>query len=214
MTISGVTEPIIGQRSDKTVIQFKDGEPCLLAGILSKQDNYSNSGTPGLSQIPLIKYLFGTINKEVQDDEVVFILIPHIVRESVLTRLNTRSIDTGTGTDHRTAARRRSTRSVPGERRPGQRRAGLEYHRRQRGNRHGAADEAAGHAAQARAAAIRRPRSPPAAAAGPPVTLTMVPANSTQTVGSTFQASVLLSNAHDVFTVPLEIQFDPKSCNW
>src|SRR5208283_4511713 len=50
----------------------------------------------------------------------------------------------------------------------------------------------------------------PAAAIGPPVTLTMVPVNSTQTVGSTFQASVILSNAYDVFSVPLEIQFDPK----
>jgi len=98
VTISGITEPIIGQRSDKTVIQLKDGEPCMLAGILTKLDNYSNSGTPGLSQIPLIKYLFGTINKENQDDEVVFILIPHIVRESVLTKLNTRAIGTGTGT--------------------------------------------------------------------------------------------------------------------
>jgi general secretion pathway protein D len=49
-----------------------------------------------------------------------------------------------------------------------------------------------------------------AAASGPPVTLTLVPANSTQAVGSTFQASVVLGNAHDVFSVPLEIQFDPK----
>jgi general secretion pathway protein D len=38
----------------------------------------------------------------------------------------------------------------------------------------------------------------------------MLPINTTQTVGSTFQASVYLMNAHDVFTVPVEIQFDPK----
>jgi general secretion pathway protein D len=38
----------------------------------------------------------------------------------------------------------------------------------------------------------------------------MVPVNSSQTVGSTFQASVVLSNAKDVFSVPLEIQFDPR----
>ena len=47
------------------MIQLRDGEPCLLAGLLEKTDNYNNSGTPGLSQIPLIKYLFGTISKEV-----------------------------------------------------------------------------------------------------------------------------------------------------
>ena len=96
VTISGVTEPIIGQREDSTVIQLRDGEPCLLAGIITKEDNTTNSGTPGLSQIPLLKYFFGSVFHETQQDEVVFILIPHIVRESVLTPLNTRAIDTGT----------------------------------------------------------------------------------------------------------------------
>jgi general secretion pathway protein D len=207
VTISGVTEPIIGQRSDKTVIQLKDGEPCLLAGILTKLDNYSNSGTPGLSQIPLIKYLFGSINKEVQDDEVVFILIPHIVRESVLTRLNTRSIDTGTGTDI-------ELRHSP-----------IDNLFPESAGQAGAAPASNTTAANAATAMVQQMRQqamppgaaanppaakPPAAASGPPVTFTMAPVNSTQTVGSTFLASVILSNAHDVFTVPLEIQFDPK----
>ena len=207
VTISGVTEPIIGQCSDKTVIQLKDGEPCLLAGILSKQDNYSNSGTPGLSQIPLIKYLFGSINKEVQDDEVVFILIPHIVRESVLTRLNTRSIDTGTGADIQ-------LRHSPMDK--------LFPESAAQAGAAPASNTTAANAATAMVQQMRQQAMPPmaggnppaakpaAAAIGPPVTLTMVPVNSTQTVGSTFQASVILSNAHDVFSVPLEMQFDPK----
>ena len=207
VTIEGVTEPIIGQRSDKSTIQLKDGEPCLLAGILTKQDNYSNSGTPGLSQIPLIKYLFGSINKEVQDDEVVFILIPHIVRESVLTRLNTRSIDTGTGTDI-------ELRHSPIDR--------LFPESAGQAGAAPASNTTAASAATAMVQQMRQQAMPPraggnppaaktpAAAIGPPVTLTMAPVNSTQTVGSTFQASVILSNAHDVFSVPLEIQFDPK----
>jgi general secretion pathway protein D len=206
VTISGVTEPIIGQRSDKTTIQLKDGEPCLLAGILSKQDNYSNSGTPGLSQIPLIKYLFGTINKDVSDDEVVFILIPHIVRESVLTRLNTRSIDTGTGASI-------ELRRTPVDQ--------LFPESASQASPAAASNTTAANAATAMVQQMRQqampsraggntPTAKPAAAIGPPVTLTMIPPNSTQAVGSTFQASVVLSNAHDVFSVPLEIQFDPK----
>jgi len=208
VTISGVTEPIIGQRSDKTVIQLKDGEPCLLAGILSKQDNFSNSGTPGLSQIPLIKYLFGTINKEVQDDEVVFILIPHIVRESVLTRLNTRVIDTGTNTNM-------ELRRSPVDQ--------LFPESAAQASPAPASNTTAANAASAYVQQMQQQAMPPrpgtnpqavpttgAAVSGPPVKLTMVPPISTQTVGSTFQASVVLSNAHDVFSVPLEIQFDPK----
>jgi general secretion pathway protein D len=38
----------------------------------------------------------------------------------------------------------------------------------------------------------------------------MTPPTTTQTVGSTFQASVYLTGARDVFTVPVEVQFDPK----
>jgi len=208
VTIEGVTDPIIGQRSDKSIIQLKDGEPCLLAGILSKQDNYSNSGTPGLSDIPLIKYLFGSINKETQDDEIVFILIPHIVRESVLTQLNTRAIDTGTNTS--IELRKAPVSELPpvSANQPGPAPASNTT----------AANAAAAMVPQMRqqampsTAAVNPPARPPAGAAvtGPPVTLMMIPTTTSQTVGSTFQASVYLMNARDVFTVPVEIQFDPK----
>ena len=70
-----------------------------MAGILTKEDNTTNSGTPGLSELPFIKYFFGSVNHEVSQDEIVFVLVPHIVRESTLTGLNTRSIDTGTSND-------------------------------------------------------------------------------------------------------------------
>jgi general secretion pathway protein D len=208
VSIEGVTEPIIGQRSDKTVIQLKDGEPCLLAGILSKQDNYSNSGTPGLSDIPLIKYLFGSINKEIQDDEVVFILIPHIVRESVLTQLNTRAIDTGTNAS--IELRKAPVSELPPV-------SSVQPAPAPTSNTT-AANVAAAMVPQMRqqamppTAAVNPPAKPPAAAAvtGPPVTLMMLPITTTQTVGSTFQASVYLTGARDVFTVPLQIQFDPK----
>ncbi len=97
VTISGVTEPVIGQRSVEQVIQLKEGEPSILGGILTKQDNNTISGTPGLGELPFFKYFFSSRNKEVQQDEIVFLLIPHIVRESIISRLNTRAIDTGTG---------------------------------------------------------------------------------------------------------------------
>ncbi len=208
VSISGITEPIIGQRSDKTVIQLKDGEPCLLAGILTKTDNYSNSGTPGLSDIPLIKYLFGTVNKETTDDEVVFILIPHIVRESVLTQLNTRAIDTGTNA------------SIELRKAPVSELTPVSVNQ---ANPAPASNTTAANAAAAMVQQMKQQAMPPTAAVnppakpapsatvtGPPVTLMMLPINTTQTVGSTFQASVYLMNAHDVFTVPVEIQFDPK----
>lgn len=217
VTISGVTEPIIGQRTDSTVIQLRDGEPCLLAGIITKTDNSTNSGTPGLSQIPLIKYFFGSIYKEVAQDEVVFILIPHIVRESVLTRLNTRAVDTGTGTDIQVrkspiqADDMAPATAAPPAANP---------------NATTAAQAASGMAQQLRDQTMPRtqgsapaagtaPANVPASSAAPalsgsPVSMIVVPGTSTQKSGSNFMASVVVSGARDLYSVPLQLQFDSK----
>jgi general secretion pathway protein D len=43
-----------------------------------------------------------------------------------------------------------------------------------------------------------------------PMTLTVTPGSANQAVGSTFQVSIVASNAHDLFAVPLQVQFDSK----
>jgi general secretion pathway protein D len=209
-TISGVTEPIIGQRSSEQTIQLQEGEPAILAGLIQKQDNLTVSGTPGLGELPtFFKFFFSSQNKEVQTDEIVFLLIPHIVRESVLTRLNTRAIDTGTGQSielRRDPALELAEEPAPIRPRP-----------------IGPATTAA-NAANAMALQLNQqaqPIAPPAipplngqpapatAPAGPPVSFSVVPPASTQAVGSTFQVAVNLANARDVFSVPIQMQFNP-----
>jgi len=96
-TISGVTEPIIAQKTSEQTIRLREGEASILAGILDKQDLVSITGIPGLGELPLLKYIFGSKSHEVIDDEVVFVLIPHIVRGQDLSPLNLRRIDTGSG---------------------------------------------------------------------------------------------------------------------
>jgi general secretion pathway protein D len=48
------------------------------------------------------------------------------------------------------------------------------------------------------------------APSGPPVSFSVVPPASAQTVGSTFQVSVMLGNGRDVYSVPLQMQFNSK----
>jgi len=43
---------------------------------------------------------------------------------------------------------------------------------------------------------------------GPPVSFTVVPPSSNQGVGSTFQVAIMLSNAHDVVSLPLQLKFN------
>jgi general secretion pathway protein D len=206
----GVTEPIISQRSAEQTIQLKDGEPSLLAGILTNQDTKNVNGTPGLGELPILKYFFSSQDKIQQSDEIVFLIIPHIVRDSILTDENTRAIYTGTGQTVqliRHAPETPQTSNAAYTSTPG-------------------STTTAANAASAmlpEIAAAGRPIAPPSATganappaanvppgtAMTPLNLTVVSPAQTQ-VGSTFQVTVTASNAHDLFGVPLQMQFDPK----
>jgi general secretion pathway protein D len=210
-TISGVTEPIISQRVAEQVIQLKDGEPSLLAGILTNQDTKNVSGTPGLGELPILKYFFASQDKIQQSDEIVFLLIPHIVRESILTDQNTRPVYIGTSQSVELIHEAKPARVEP---------AVLP----QSGSSTTAANAAAAMIPQIAAAA--RPLPSPAEAANaltpgaaaatagttPPVTPLQLSVNApgTEHVGDTFQVTVNAANAHDLFGVPLQIQFDPR----
>jgi general secretion pathway protein D len=95
--ISGVTEPIIAQNIVDQVIRLREGEASILGGIQQNQDQVSWTGIPGLSSIPVLKYLFGSKDHTITDSELVFLVVPHIVRSQSIDRANLRQIDTGAG---------------------------------------------------------------------------------------------------------------------
>ena len=97
VTISGVTEPILSQRVADQVIRLREGEASILGGIQNSQNEATWSGIPGLSSIPILKYLFGSKDRQTSDDEIVFVVIPHVVRGPDLDEQNLRAIDTGEG---------------------------------------------------------------------------------------------------------------------
>jgi general secretion pathway protein D len=96
-TIGGITQPIISTRKVEHVIRLADGETNLLGGILEQQDTSTTGGTPFLGQIPILKYLFTSTQKEHITNELVFLLVPHIVRSQELNDMNRRTFDVGTG---------------------------------------------------------------------------------------------------------------------
>lgn len=211
VNLSGVTEPIIKQEVADQVLQVKDGEPSILAGILQKQDSKSVAGTPGLGEIPLLKYFFSSQDKTQQQDEIVFLVIPHIVRESILTDQNTRTIYTGTNQSIKVLRNNKPVQAGTGRERGS---ANLN------GQQTSAANAAAAMVGQLAAQAQPlpppigsniAPGAPVAPVAGStPVNVSIVPPNATQTAGSTFQVAVMLSNAKDLFEVPLQMHFDPR----
>jgi general secretion pathway protein D len=96
--IGGINQPTIGQRHIEHETRLGDGEINLVGGILEDSETQSLSGYPWLANIPLLKYLFGQENKDKRQTEIVFAIIPHVVRADVVTEENTRLIDIGTGT--------------------------------------------------------------------------------------------------------------------
>ena len=200
--IGGITEPIITQRVIDETIRLKDGKPNLLGGIVQHQTTMSISGTPGLAQLPLLKYFFSTQQKEVTDDEIVFLVVPHVVRAEQIGPENVQEIDTGT------------TNNV--ELRP----LNLSQVAPQAAPPAAPVQNAAPAMAMAPQAAM--PAPPPSAAtaaqqamttmeqqaSGPPVSLQLSPPQSTQKTGSTFKMFVDMSGGEDVFGAPMDVQYD------
>ncbi len=94
--IGGISQPIIGQRKIEHEIRLKDGEANLLGGIMEDQQTKSLSGIPGLAQIPILKYLFGQTTQDHSENEIIFAIVPHIIRGSDVNEFNQRAIDIGT----------------------------------------------------------------------------------------------------------------------
>jgi general secretion pathway protein D len=190
--LGGINEPIITQHTVDQTIRLKEGEANIIGGIVQRQDSRSLNGTPGLAELPLLKYIFGSNTHEVTDDEIVFLLIPHVVRAQQLSPDNLQRIDTGTGT---TIELRHINSTV----KPPQT---IVTPAAAQGQALGDVPSASTAAANA-AAAMRQEAN-----AGAPIQLQLTPPQSQQAVGSTFQVSVNLNGGDDVFSVPVQLQYD------
>jgi general secretion pathway protein D len=187
-SIGGISQPIIGQRKIEHEIRLKDGESSLIGGIMDDSQTKSLSGIPGLAQIPILGYLFGQKTQDHAEDETVFAITPHVIRGASLSELNQRAIDIGT-------ANTIELRHV---------------------NRPAAAVAPAGQASpggpQGQPPANQIPASqPPAnpAAPGAGANFLFDPGQITATKGNTFVVNLLISGAQNVYSVPVQMSYDP-----
>jgi general secretion pathway protein D len=220
-TIGGITQPIISQRKVEHTIRLNDGEINLLGGIMEQDYTKSVSGWPFLGQIPILKYIFSQENKEVTTNEIIFLLVPHIVRSQLLTDMNRRSLDVGTGSgiDLHIGARAPETggaQAVPGSpATPGSAApptptpvpvvggpSGLPA-----ANPGAAPAQPAGTPAGAPTGNVA---SPTTTSTGNQLSLRLDPGNISPAQGSTFSLNVVLAHGQDIASVPIQISYDPK----
>src|SRR6195256_1571837 len=98
-TIGGIQQPIISQRKIEHEIRLKEGEVNILAGLFERTDQKTLNGWPGLAKVPFLRYLFSDEKTDHQENEVLIVLIPRIVRMPEWTRANLRSIYSGSETN-------------------------------------------------------------------------------------------------------------------
>jgi len=199
-----------------------------LAGLRQDQDSTTVTGIPGLSSIPVIKWLFSskTINKSSSD--LVIAIIPHIIRRPDYTPENLAGVAVGNATvvklNYAPRAPSAGAEPAPSAAKvatppgPGTPSAPLVV-------------TPAASAPPATAPPIAPPATappvtappatvppgaPPATAppaAQPPVgnaAVNFVPPQVDTLLGSPFTANLVMQNATDLFGAPMQIKFDPK----
>ncbi|MFL9869338.1 cohesin domain-containing protein [Paraburkholderia fungorum] len=77
---SGTTAYEIGTRTASTVLQLKNGETDVLAGLIDSQERTSGNKLPGLGQLPVLGRLFGATTDDDKKTEIVLSITPHLVR--------------------------------------------------------------------------------------------------------------------------------------
>ena len=190
VSIGGISQPVIGQRKVEHDIRLRDGEVNILGGLMEDQQTKALSGIPGLSQIPILKYLFSQTNTEHQEDEIVFVLVPHIIRASEPSRSN-ELLDVGTANSIqlRLGNPRVAPVSAPAAQPP-------------------APATPPGAAAQmppnGQNAGLR------AVSAAPGGSFMFDPPSMTQAKGSTFTVNVMVSGGQNVYSVPVQLSYDPN----
>jgi general secretion pathway protein D len=198
--IGGISEPVIGQRKIEHEIRLKEGEANMMGGILEDSDTKSLSGFPGLAKIPILRYFFAQSDTERKENEIVFVLTPHIVRGQELSDLNQRSL--GVGTASAISLRRSTPPQTPAP----SSRNGAPGGGPQAPANSGATNPAPQPVSQmSQPIQLQSPDTPPGNAS-----FQFDPPSINQPQGATFAVNVLLNAAQNAYSVPLQVSYDPK----
>src|SRR5258706_725388 len=191
VNIGGINQPVISQRSIEHDVRLKDGEVNILGGLIERTDSNAITGWPGLAKLPFFRYFFSSENTDHQENEVLIVLIPHIVRLPTMTAENLRSIASGTDANAEIrlenvvmAPRVSPTQGVPGQTQP---------------------PAAAAPPNQTPAA----PATPDQAPATQSPTLRFDPGTVALKPGETATIGVVVQNVQDLYSIPMLLQYNP-----
>lgn len=77
---SGTLAYQIGTRNATTLLQLRNGETQILAGLIQDSDRLTSNHVPGLGDMPIIGRLFGSKKNSAEKTEIVLSITPRIIR--------------------------------------------------------------------------------------------------------------------------------------
>ncbi len=81
-TSSGIDSPTIQTRKFDSKLMIDDGRVIALGGLISETRDNSNTGIPGLSQVPVLGALFGQRSKDMRRTELIILVKPTVLKGS------------------------------------------------------------------------------------------------------------------------------------
>jgi general secretion pathway protein D len=188
--IGGIQQPIISQRKVIHDIRLKEGESSVLGGLITKSDTKQINGWPGLSHVPILRYFFSEDSRSSEDDEILIVLTPHIVRMPEWTRSNLKTLYAGSETNVQVS--RESDMRAP---------------------QPPPAISPEPTNAQPPTTPVENAQPPPnaeqSAQAGKAAHLRFEPSSLSLTAGQTATVGVVVDNVNDLFSIPFLLQYNP-----
>jgi len=179
-TIGGIQQPIISQRKIEHDIRLREGEANILGGLFERTDTGTLNGWPGLSKIPLLGRLTSDNRTDHEQDEVLIVLTPRIVRMPDWTKANLRPLLTGT--EANVQVKRESEVRAPAQQQ----------------------------APPSPPPASATPTGAPAASSGSPTArIRFEPQSLTLKPGQTATLGVVVENVNDLYSIPMLLQYNP-----
>jgi general secretion pathway protein D len=181
VNIGGVEQPIISQRRIDHEIRLQEGEVSILGGLAERSQSKSVSGWPGLSRLPLLRYLFSGEDVTNSENEILIVVHPRLVRMREIASESLKSLSVGT--DAELLLRQKQDVLQPAA-------AGAPMKRVQIDGQAAATADESTSVAQA--------------------TFQLEPGDATIKAGESMAVQVKLENVEDLFSTSLILKFDPQ----
>lgn len=79
-TSSGIQSPTINQRQIKTTVAVQSGETLVLGGLIRENKDLGNAGVPGIKDVPVLGFFFGSSSETTRRTELVVMITPTAIK--------------------------------------------------------------------------------------------------------------------------------------